>query len=270
MSDNATTWTTCLKITRADGVMLGLTELDRPLEIDGLTYVSASGYTPSAYASGDGLAVDNADVEGLLAVAGIEREDIRAGLYDLAGIELFIWDWQAGALVKLIATGNWGECTLYRGRFTAEFRSLAQKLQQTVGRIYTAGCDAELGDARCRVLIGPLTVSGTLTGQTSRLQVVDTARVEADGAWRGGLLTFTSGANAGRTHEVRASLATGHLTLLLPLAYDIAVGDTYTLAPGCDKSLETCRDVYANVANFRGFPHVPGTLEVLRFGKRSS
>ena len=54
------------------------------------------------------------------------------------------------------------------------------------------------------------------------------------------------------------------------MAYDIAAGDTYTLAPGCDKSLETCRDVYANVVNFRGFPHVPGTLEVLRFGKRSS
>lgn len=270
MSDTATTWTTCLKITRADGVMLGLTELDRPLEIDGLTYLSASGYTPSAYASGDGLAVDNADVEGLLAAAGIEREDIRAGLYDLAGITLFVWDWQAGTQIKLIATGNWGECTLYRGRFVAEFRSLAQKLQQTVGRIYTAGCDAELGDARCRVNLPALIVSGTLDSQTSRMQVVDAARVEADGAWRGGLLTFTGGANAGRSYEVRASLATGHLTLLLPLAYDIAAGDTYTLAPGCDKRLETCRDVYANVVNFRGFHHVPGTLEVLRFGKRSS
>lgn len=270
MSDTATTWTTCLKITRADGVMLGLTELDRPLEIDGLTYLSASGYTPTAYASGDGLAVDNADVEGLLAVAGIEREDIRAGLYDLAKITLFVWDWQAGTQIKLIATGNWGECTLYRGRFVAEFRSLAQKLQQTVGRIYTAGCDAELGDARCRVNVPALTVSGTIDSQTSRMQVVDTARTEADGAWRGGLLTFTSGANAGRSYELRTSLATGHLTLLLPLAYNIAAGDTYTLAPGCDKSLETCRDVYANVANFRGFPHVPGTLEVLRFGKRSS
>lgn len=270
MSDTTTAWTTCLKITRADGVTLGLTELDRVLTIDGLDYLSASGYTPTTHSSSDGLAVDNADVEGLLAAAGIEREEIRAGLYDLAEIELFIWDWQAGTRVKLIASGNWGECTLHQGRFVAEFRSLAQKLQQTVGRLYTAACDAELGDARCRVNTAALAVSGTLTGQTSRMQVVDTARAEADGAWRGGLLTFTTGANAGRAHELRASLATGHLTLLLPLAYDTAIGDAYTLAPGCDKSLETCRDVYANVDNFRGFPHVPGTLEVLRFGKRSS
>jgi len=93
---STTTWTTCLKITRADGVTLGLTELDRALTIDGLTYQSAAGYTPTTYSSSDGLAVDNADVEGLLDAAGIDRADIRAGLYDLAEIELFVWDCRPG------------------------------------------------------------------------------------------------------------------------------------------------------------------------------
>lgn len=270
MIDTATAWTTCLKITRTDGAMLGLTELDRPIVIDGVEYRSAAGYTPTTYSSGDGLAVDNADVEGLLDVAGVAREDIRAGLYDLAEIELFVWDWETSTRVKLLASGHWGECTLYQGRYVAEFRSLAQKLQQTVGRIYTAACDAELGDARCHVNVTALKVTGTITGQTSRLQVVDTARTEADGYWRGGLLKFTSGANSGRSYELRTSLASGHLTLLLPLAYDTVAGDTYTLAPGCDKSLDTCRDRYSNSVNFQGFPHVPGTMEILRFGKRSS
>ena len=34
---------------------------------------------------------------------------------------------------------------------------------------------------------------------------------------------------------------------------------------GCDRQLSTCRDRFANVANFRGFPHIPGNDFVLRY-----
>jgi hypothetical protein len=34
---------------------------------------------------------------------------------------------------------------------------------------------------------------------------------------------------------------------------------------GCDRELGTCRDRFANVANFRGFPHIPGNDFVLRY-----
>lgn len=36
-------------------------------------------------------------------------------------------------------------------------------------------------------------------------------------------------------------------------------------ALGCDRRLSTCRDHFDNVANFRGFPHIPGTDFVLRY-----
>jgi hypothetical protein len=32
---------------------------------------------------------------------------------------------------------------------------------------------------------------------------------------------------------------------------------------GCDKSLETCRDRYDNLVNFRGEPHIPSKSEVI-------
>ena len=35
-----------------------------------------------------------------------------------------------------------------------------------------------------------------------------------------------------------------------------------------DKRLETCRDRFANVANFRGFPHIPGQDTVIRYPNR--
>ena len=35
-------------------------------------------------------------------------------------------------------------------------------------------------------------------------------------------------------------------------------------ALGCDRQLSTCRDRFDNVANFRGFPHIPGNDFVLK------
>jgi hypothetical protein len=39
-------------------------------------------------------------------------------------------------------------------------------------------------------------------------------------------------------------------------------------ALGCDRALATCRDRFDNVANFRGFPHIPGNDFVLRYPRR--
>ncbi|MEO7224251.1 MAG: DUF2163 domain-containing protein [Devosia sp.] len=36
-------------------------------------------------------------------------------------------------------------------------------------------------------------------------------------------------------------------------------------AEGCDRRLSTCRERFDNVANFRGFPHIPGNDFVLRY-----
>ena len=36
-------------------------------------------------------------------------------------------------------------------------------------------------------------------------------------------------------------------------------------ALGCDRQLSTCRDRFDNVANFRGFPHIPGNDCVLKY-----
>jgi uncharacterized phage protein (TIGR02218 family) len=38
----------------------------------------------------------------------------------------------------------------------------------------------------------------------------------------------------------------------------IAPGDAFAVTPGCDKQFATCKTKYANAANFRGCPHMPG------------
>jgi uncharacterized phage protein (TIGR02218 family) len=43
----------------------------------------------------------------------------------------------------------------------------------------------------------------------------------------------------------------------------IAAGDAFRVTAGCDKRLGTCLAKFANVPNFRGFPHMPGNDFVL-------
>ena len=47
----------------------------------------------------------------------------------------------------------------------------------------------------------------------------------------------------------------------------VTAGDDFTIRAGCAKRIETCASKCANVANFRGFPHIPGQDAVLRYAR---
>ena len=157
--------------------------------------------------------------------------------------------------------------------FTAEVRGLAHYLQQPKGRLYQSGCDADLGDARCGVDLDNPAFRGTGTvvaASSPRLFTASGLAAFAADWFTRGLVTFTSGANAGRAQEVkRHTLAGSAATIELwqPMAHAIAPGDTFTVTAGCDKQLATCRAKFANAVNFRGFPHMPGHDYVLAVAK---
>jgi uncharacterized phage protein (TIGR02218 family) len=166
--------------------------------------------------------------------------------------------------------------TWHRGRlaFVAQVRSLAHVLNQTVGRTFQHACDAGLGDARCSVDVEAPAYKGTgsvtaLAGDRS-FTAAGLAGFAA-GWFTLGRLTWTSGANAGRTAEVASHTISGgerHLALLEAPVRPIEPGDDFVIRAGCGKRLETCRDRFANVINFRGFPHIPGQDTVIRYPNR--
>jgi uncharacterized phage protein (TIGR02218 family) len=83
----------------------------------------------------------------------------------------------------------------------------------------------------------------------------------ADALFSAGALTWTSGANAGLSIEIKQHRqVAGHaqLTLWQAMPQEIAPGDAFTVTAGCDKSFATCRARFANTDNFRGFPQIPG------------
>lgn len=56
----------------------------------------------------------------------------------------------------------------------------------------------------------------------------------------------------------------GIFQLATPMPRLIEVGTTFKAVRGCDRSWETCKNVYGNLINFRGFPFVPGIEKAYR------
>ena len=265
LDSGATTLCHCWKLTRRDGTVLGFTEHDRELSFDGVTFAPQTGFTASAVASTADLSVPNLEAEGALSAQALEEADLAAGLFDDAAVEIWRANWQDPSQRVLLRRGHLGEVKRGALGFTAEIRGLAHRLNQNTGRLYQRMCDADLGDARCRVdLTDPAHRGAGVVVEASGAAAFRASGLGgfADGAFAGGRIVWTGGANAGRAIEVRAHRRVGALAvfdLWEAMGEPIVVGDAFAVTAGCDKSLATCRDRFANLANFRGHgAYMPG------------
>jgi uncharacterized phage protein (TIGR02218 family) len=54
------------------------------------------------------------------------------------------------------------------------------------------------------------------------------------------------------------------IDLWSPPPQAVVIGASVIVQAGCDKALATCSTKFANAANFRGFPHIPGNDFVMQ------
>lgn len=268
LQSGATTLCHVWKLTRRDGLVQGFTDHDRDLALDGVAYVARCGFDAAETENALGLAPTSADVAGALSGDALAEADLANGLYDGARVERWLVDWSDPAQRLLLDVHDLGEVRRTQNAFTVELRALTHHLDQEVGRLYAGACSAEFADARCGVSASPWTAqTRVLAGSTaSRLRLAPTG-LSAQ-ALALGVVTLTSGAQAGARRRLRAVASVGgalEAALWTPLAAAPADGVTTTLIAGCDKSFATCRDRFANAVNFRGFPHIPGADYVLRY-----
>lgn len=266
LDSGATTLAWCWRLVRADGVRLGFTDHDRDLAFDGTTFEATSGFTASDIKDSVGLVPGNLDVDGALSSHTLDEADLAAGLYDGARVEIWRVNWSSPDQRVLMRAGSLGDVTRSGAAFRAEIRGLAEALQQPCGRLYQYACDANLGDARCGVDIsGPaFQAKGVIAAAASgRFLSVALQDAYANGWFTRGRLAFESGANRGRVQDVRhhanGANNAADIELWQPFGLAIAAGDVVTLTAGCDKHFGTCRQKFNNAANFRGFPHIPGS-----------
>lgn len=262
-----TTLAELVRITRQDGVVLGLTSHDKDLLVDGVTYFADGAFTGDKLVQNTEMKATDFDLAGYLDSEHITQADIEAGLYDHARVDMFLCNWADVAQGAVHLRRGWlGKVELSGTEYSASLRGFHDLLTRTVGETYTPECRFCLGDTRCGVDVGTYTVTGCVSAVTDRRVFRDTSRGEVKGYFDDGLLTWLDGANAGRQCEVCSwDLDNQTFTLWMPLVADVAVGDSYQVTAGCDKRYATCRNVFSNGLNYGGFPYLPGIGKILDY-----
>lgn len=141
-------------IRRRDGVVLGFTDHDRDLVVDGVTCRADTGMTARALQQTTGLSVDNTEAFGALSASAITEDDLVAGRFDRAEVVAYLVNWANPQDFLIQFRGNLGEISRVGGSFKAELRGLTDLLNRPHGMAYTPGCSAVLGDSRCRFDLG--------------------------------------------------------------------------------------------------------------------
>lgn len=155
LDQEVTTLATCWKIVRTDGFELGFTSHDTDLEIDGLVYDSAHGYSSSAISANSDFSVDNSDVNGVLDSDKITDADLKNGLYNFAEVYMFVINWSdlSQGILKL-RRGWFGEVTVgQNGQFTTELRGMNQALSHSYVEVFTPECRTDFCSAKCKLNI---------------------------------------------------------------------------------------------------------------------
>ncbi|MFA9200909.1 MAG: DUF2163 domain-containing protein [Cypionkella sp.] len=243
------------RLFRRDGVALGFTSHDRDLAFAGLTHRAAPGMLPSASRRTAGLAGDSAEIEGALVHDAIRAEDLAAGRYDGAAVELGVVDWETLAHAVLYR-GTIGETAREGTRFTAELRSAKEAL--ALDRVPRTS-------PTCRALFcGPgCGLSSARYTRLAALAAVDPARGRLafagidPAAMVAGSVRWLDGPHAGLAMDVAAADG-GALVVDALLDPPPPPGARAFLREGCDHTLATCAARFGNAVNFRGEPFLPG------------
>lgn len=258
LDSRLTSLCTCHIVERKDGLRQGFTDHDRDIMLDGVLCLASTGFSGSEMTEKLGFAISGGEVAGGLIDDSLTEDDILKGLYDEAVIHIWLVDWQEPTLKVLIRSGTIGEIIREGHSFKAEIRSSLAALDIEKGRAYIPSCDALVGDNRCKVNMASWTVNGVVTDALSLVDFEASGLTGfAVGSFTQGKLTWMTGANAGVASEVH-EVSGSHVVLRTEMTQALAVGDTFSMTAGCDKTYATCKAKFTNGINFRGFPHIPG------------
>lgn len=257
------TFALCWRVERRDGVALGFAAHDRDLVVDGFRYRAAPGIVPSALEDGDPLDAEALEVAGALTASAISEDDLRAGRWNGASVKVLAVDWDDPSQWTQVARGELGAVSVERGRFSAELKGPGAALDMGICEATSPLCRAELGDRRCRVDMAGRRTIARVVSVDGDMVTLDVGEAVANG-WGFGRLRWLDGANGGLSSLVLASDG-AVVTLAEPPAFAAEAGVRVEVSEGCDKRFATCRDRFANAANFRGEPHLPGVDLLTRY-----
>lgn len=245
------------------GVIWRFTSADADLPFAGNVFTSipiARGKTRLVI----GVQVDTLDISIYTANTSTDNisfiQDLNSGMLDGARVlvqRAFManfGDTTPGVLHQF--SGSIADVSFGRTEIAMTVKSDLQLLDTPMPRnLYQTGCLHSLFDTQCALAKTAYAVTNAAGSGSTRTALLTTL-AQADGYFDMGTVTFTSGQNLGISYTVKTHAA-GTLTLIRPTLFTPAAGDTFTAAPGCDKTQATCTAKFSNLANFRGYPYIP-------------
>lgn len=265
-------WAQCWKITRRDGVVFGFTGCDQTISFGGVDYIPCGSLMSSAMQYSALIAeAGNQELLGLIDSDLITARDLASGVYQGAIVEIYLLPWQGEAYEAPIRATRGYIASVEMGdvSYKAEVLTDSAKLQQkAVLDSYTPSCRWMFGDDRCGVDATLYEETSTVTAVLAKSAIIGATRRQfvatltgSDGDYISGKITWLTGDNAGQVIEVKDNVG-GLVTLWDTTLADIAIGDTFTIQQGCDKSEAACKG-YGNFTRFGGFPDIPGRDKML-------
>ena len=256
----ATFW----RIYRRDGAALAFTSHDRDLSFGGLRHLAAPGMIPAAIRLTSELANDSAEVRGALNHDSIREAELAAGLFDEAAIEIGAVDW-ASLDHHTLYTGQIGRIEDDSTQFAAELRSTKSLLEQDLVPRTSPTCRAEFCGRGCGLSAVRFTSALALAEIDLESNRARFAGLDGE-AHVDGRLRFMAGPQTGVAFGI-VDADGDWLVLDRPLVAGTAPGTRTELREGCDHTIATCAGRFANAANFRGEPFLPGNDLLARYGQ---
>ena len=269
---------------------IGFTSNTRDMTLPGhvgITFQSAPGITPTAIET----VLDepsNLEMTGIYQLDSFTHEDIMAGKWSFAEIEIFLVSWQRPELGEfVIFKGNMGEFKDRQTSFTAEARGLLSRLSNDVDWQTQRFCRwiaiGGFGGPGCKKdLNGTVTIDGTaynitqtgLLGTPSegsdiyRIQIFDIeyTHIPPDHLYANGRITATTGVNAGVSREIadndhRVLYDSVFVTLKRPFPFPVEEDTDFTIILGCNGTIEDCMK-FDNIINRGAEDYIPGIESV--------
>jgi uncharacterized phage protein (TIGR02218 family) len=274
------TWCTVWRITRTDGTVYRFTDHDKTLTLEGQDYTPLRAPVAGDEHRESGIKEMSQPLGGILSDEALASEDLLAGRFDNATVEVGVVDWAAPWLMSIRSQKRWVQrVRLDSPVFRAEAEGLTAFLHSPVagpsGGVWAPSCPFKLGQPivagkGCGVSTAADTKTGIVVDTVSDDRQVWTA---TSGSWgfsydddyyKDGEATFTTGDNAGVTRMlIRSRNGTREFTAFIPFPRPIQAGDTFTVRPGCDGQKMTCKNKWNNLVQFGGDPFTPGSSQIL-------
>lgn len=263
----ATFW----RVLRRDGVTLGFTSHDRDLVFDGIRHRAAPGMLPTAIKMTAEISDDSAEVEGALAHDSIRAADLAAGLFDQARISIGAVDWET-LENRILYSGQLGRIEDDLNGFSAQLLSAKHILEEDLVPRTSPTCRAAFCGPGCGLSANRFTSTRIVTDTDldgNRLALRPSESGNTDNTLVDGQIRLLDGPQTGITFGI-INVSGDWLTLDRPLAHGLPIGTSAEVREGCDHTLATCADRFANAANFRGEPFLPGNDLLARYGQPSA